>query len=848
MASIYVAGYTIGNIDGQTNNGVSGSEDAFISKYFSNGSKAWTKLLGTTESERAYALTSGSNGTVYVAGQTNGNLDGQTNTGFTNAFIAKYNDDGSKAWTKLLGNLGNSIARALTTGSDGSIYVSGESDGGGFIAKYNSDGSKAWNKLLGTDGVAYAVKTSSDGYIYVTGISFNDPEGLQLSSGWDVFVAKYSPDGTKIWTELLGSPFGHEARALALGNSGEIYIAGAGNPDATGVYAFLAAIDASKISSSTSYTLSGIENELTLTGSATVNGTGNVLNNKITGNSAANILSGMDGNDLLNGGAGSDTINGGTGLDTADFSDKSSSLNIALNAGRSTVTVDGETDTLISIENLKGGSGSDKLSGDSADNVLAGGSGNDILKGGAGSDTIEGGDGSDTADFSDKTTALTITLNSSSTSIRIGNETDTLVSIENLIGGSGNDTITGDASTNILNGGSGNDTLSGGGGDDQLIGGSGNDTYIISGYVSVQMVESSNQGTDTVQIDKNFSLASISNIENLTLTDSAIQGTGNDVNNTINGNTQDNRLDGGAGNDTLLGGDGSDILIGGSGNDTLDGGNGIDSIDYSDRSAGITVFLNRSTNATVAIGGKAEDTIRNIENITTGSGNDILIGDLNSNILNGGAGQDTIRGGLGNDTLDGGDGIDTLDYSDKAVGISVSLMDSGSSSTVIIGTESDVISNFENVTGGSGKDRLAGNSGANTLIGGLGDDILIGNGGTDILTGGSGADKFFLNSMNASESDRITDFGVGSDKIALDSVVFGAFGGRLSSANFKSLTTSQINSGKSLDSNDYLIFNNQTKTLYYDADGSGSSYGAVAIASLNINTLSFNDFMLAPVM
>ena len=574
------------------------------------------------------------------------------------------------------------------------------------------------------------------------------------------------------------------------------------------------------------------------------------------GEEEPNVIFGGHGDDFLTGsfvndrfmvGMGNYIINGGSGSDTADFSDKSSALTITLNAGKSTVNVDGETVTLISIENLKGGSGSDKLAGDSAANVLAGGSGNDVLKGGAGSDILEGGDGSDTADFSDKTTALTITLNTSSTTVQMGSESDTLISIENLIAGSGNDTLIGDSSANILNGGLGNDTLSSGGGDDQLIGGSGNDIYIISGSSSALIIESSNQGTDTVQVDQNFSLATISNIENLTLAGTATQGIGNDVNNTINGNTQDNRLDGGAGNDILLGGDGSDVLVGGSGNDTLDGGSGIDSIDYSDRTTNISFFLNRTANASVAIGGRAEDTLRNVENVTTGSGNDNLNGDLNSNILSGGAGQDSIRGGLGNDILDGGEGIDTLDYSDKALGISVSLMDSGNSSTVIIGTESDVISNFENITGGSGNDRLAGSSGANTLIGGLGDDVLSGSSGADVLTGGVGKDLFVIDTLDNS-SDRITDFVSKTDKLGLDSDAFTAFNGTLRSTNFKTLNTGQMNSGRSLDSDDYLIFNSQTKTLYYDADGSGSYYGAIAIASLNINTLSFNDFMLTPVM
>ena len=105
--------------------------------------------------------------------------------------------------------------------------------------------------------------------------------------------------------------------------------------------------------------------------------------------------------------------------------------------------------------------------------------GNDILKGGAGNDYLDGGAGTDTADYSDKTKSIVVTLNGATeSSVVIGIETDTIINIENIIGGSAADTLTGDENNNVLTGGAGNDMLDGGGGNDTLIGGAGNDIYL----------------------------------------------------------------------------------------------------------------------------------------------------------------------------------------------------------------------------------------------------------------------------------------------------------------------------------------------------------------------------------
>ncbi len=154
--------------------------------------------------------------------------------------------------------------------------------------------------------------------------------------------------------------------------------------------------------------------------------------------------------------------------------------------------------------------------------------------------------------------------------------------VENLtltgsaVHGTGNDlanTITGNALANLLEGGGGNDVLNGGAGADRLIGGAGNDTYYVD-HAGDAVVEGANAGTDTVIAVIDYTLPT--NVENLTLSGSALHGVGNDLANVVTGNELANLLEGGAGNDVLSGGAGADRLIGGAGNDTLTGGAGKD--------------------------------------------------------------------------------------------------------------------------------------------------------------------------------------------------------------------------------------------------------------------------------
>ncbi|MFM6216390.1 MAG: lectin-like protein [Dolichospermum sp.] len=321
-----------------------------------------------------------------------------------------------------------------------------------------------------------------------------------------------------------------------------------------------------------------------------INGTNG--NDNLIGTNGNDILNGFAGNDTLNGGAGIDTLNGGTDNDIYIVDSTTDTITESANAGIDTIQ-SSVTYTVLpaNVENLTligtatingtGNAGNNVITGNSANNTLNGGVGDDTLDGGAGKDTLIGGTGNDTY-IVDSTDIITESTGGGIDTIQssVNYSIALLTNVENLTltgtaasgtGNVGNNVITGNSANNNLNGGAGNDTLNGGADDD---------IYVVD--ITDTITEDVEGGTDTIQSSFTYTIEDITNVENLTLTGIAdIDGTGNTGNNVITGNSANNTLNGGDGDDILDGGDGDDILIGGLGSNNLFGGAGIDQFEFS---------------------------------------------------------------------------------------------------------------------------------------------------------------------------------------------------------------------------------------------------------------------------
>ena len=405
-----------------------------------------------------------------------------------------------------------------------------------------------------------------------------------------------------------------------------------------------------------------------------------------------------------------------------------------------------------------GGADNDVLTGGNGDDDIHGGTGNDTLMGGAGDDTINGDEGDDTinagadADGADVMICGAGTADKVSYALRgdatdssvekvivsVGTPYDTTVTpnvpqpndgesgenddvdttCEILVGGMGDDTLTGDdVNDDIIYGGPGNDTLSGGGGNDTLYGEAGDDTFDETLYDA--------QDADGIPNDVAASQAS-------------------------------------TGADTFVGGAGTDL------------------VDYSARTGNLTVVMDGDikTIATASAGsapkndgesGENDNIVNDVENIYGGEGDDTLTGNALNNVLRGGPGNDVLSGLAGNDTFDektgwdtssspavadatktsgddtliGGDGVDTADYSLRNAALTITMDGNAAAPSAndgISGEADDVYDDVENLYGGLLGDTLTGNANINDIRGGAGDDIISGGAGDDVLDGGDGDD------------------------------------------------------------------------------------------------------------
>jgi trimeric autotransporter adhesin len=496
----------------------------------------------------------------------------------------------------------------------------------------------------------------------------------------------------------------------------------------------------------------------------------------IIGTTANNNLVGGSGNDILDGLAGVDTMSGGYGNDTYFVERAADQVIEQANQGIDTINTTVTYTASTNVENLTLlGTASTTANGNTLDNTLTGNTGNNTLDGKTGVDSMLGGLGNDTYVVDDVGDVVTELENEGTDTVRsnidytLGDYVERLTLTGTVAvsatGNALNNILTGSDIDNQLVGGDGNDNLNGGLGADTLIGGLGNDTYFVENALDV-VVEQAGEGTDVIQASVTYTLAA--EVENLTLTGTAaINGTGNELNNTLTGNIVDNQLNGGAGNDNLNGGVGADTMLGGVGNDiyTVDNANDV----VIELAGEGTDRVNSSIDYT--LGAETENLTLTGTTAISGTGNELnntLTGNTADNVLIGNAGNDNLNGGVGADTMLGGQDNDiyTVDNANDAV---TELAGEGtdrvnSSINYILGD------NLENLTltgtadimgfGNNLANVLAGNIGNNYLYGLAANDTITGNTGYDILQGGDNNDTISGNAGNG-----LLDGGTGNDRL-----------------------------------------------------------------------------------
>ena len=551
------------------------------------------------------------------------------------------------------------------------------------------------------------------------------------------------------------------------------------------------------VASAVTYTLAATLENLDLTGTAAINGTGNAAANSLRGNSGNNTLDGGLGNDVIDGGLGTDVLAGGAGFDTVSFQQyvapagANSTIGITVDLklqGTAQATGAG-TKTLTGFENITGSQYHDRLYGDDADNIIDGAVGADVMAGRKGHDTYwvdSVGDG--VVELQDEGIDTVGALVSYTLTANVENLTLFGAALNGTGNGLGNAIVGNEQANKLfgldgddnLDGRAGDDLLDGGTGVDAMAGGTGNDRYIVD-HADDIVTEFEGEGTDMVESSVSHTLRA--NVENLVLTGAAAAGIGNGLDNVITGNASANSLSGGAGNDTLSGGAGDDVLDGGTGADAMTGGTGDDSY-----------VVDEAGDSVIELAGEGTDTVSSgisytlgthVENLiltgsaVSGTGNGLansITGNTFANVLDGGTGADTMAGGLGGDLYfvdDSGDLVVEL------AGEGADTVSSSVSHTLAANVE-DLLLTGGAVDGiGNARDnRITGNAVANVLDGGDGNDRLTGGDGVDRMTGGAGGDTF-VGEINATKVvgkngpvslDLILDFSSGSDKIDLSGI------------------------------------------------------------------------------
>ncbi|MBP0466363.1 hypothetical protein J5Y09_20715 [Roseomonas sp. PWR1] len=557
--------------------------------------------------------------------------------------------------------------------------------------------------------------------------------------------------------------------------------------------------------------------------------------NAVRGGIANDTLIGGTTNDRFRGMHGSNSIDGGVGNDQADYTGNIGNVTVDLVLGRGFHQMGG-TDTLTSIEEIRGSNGADSILGSGVGNRIGGNAGNDTIAGGGGIDTIDYGN----------------SVNGISLSLALGTGTDgfsgsdSVTGFEYVVGGRGSDIVTGTSGAETLDGGDGNDQLNGAAGSDLILGGIGFDTVFYAGghaAITATVVYNGASGhsatvTSAMGVDTLRDFEAINgsiNGDSITIQSvdvvSGFQARGFGGNDTIIGMADRNfsifadyfnpdvtsgvsvdlatgvATDGYGGTDrlvnigtvrgttlgdTLLGTSGNERFRGRAGNDLLDGRGGEgDVVDYAQSTAAVSVNL---VTQRAQDGEGGSDTVIGFEEVRASTGADTIIGS---------AANEVFQPYNGNDSIDGGAGQDRVVYGftggnvpSPTGAVTVNLV-TGIAQDGWGGT--DTLSSIERVTGTAFND---------SMLGGAEGNRFRGQAGNDTLDGGLGGDFAEYSNATAGATVDLTagtasDGQGGTDRlISIENVIGSGLADRLTGVAQLGRSTSNLRGGAG---NDTLI-------------------------------------------
>jgi hypothetical protein len=244
--NIYVTGYSYGSW-GNPIHPRTGSSDVFVAKLDNNGTLIWNTFLGGSDSDESSGIALDGNGNIYVLGKSCaswGSPKSPFQGGYSDAFVARLNNNGVLAWNTFLGGKADDQASGIAAGAGGNVYVTGESFSGwgqplrsfkgskdAFVAKLNAQGTRLWNTFLGGTGQDTGIDITLDGSgnLFVIGLSrasWGTPRNPYSGGIGDALIAKLADNGTFLWHTFLGGSGQDFSSAVDVAENGNLYIVG----------------------------------------------------------------------------------------------------------------------------------------------------------------------------------------------------------------------------------------------------------------------------------------------------------------------------------------------------------------------------------------------------------------------------------------------------------------------------------------------------------------------------------------------------------------------------------------------------------------------------------------------